>query len=217
MTYLQMVNQVLKRLRESEVTKVSSNNYSSLVGVYVNDAKRMVEDSHEWQVLQQTFNITTSVGVFGYTLNGADQRTRIYQVLDTTSNSRVLKSTHEQMNRNFNTTDTVATGDPTQWDINGYDSNGQPIINFWPVPDSVVAIDVNTIDPQPDLTDDTDTSLVQSHLVVLGAYAMAVEERGEQGGISAPSAWARYTEALADAIAIDMSRNHSLESSWHVA
>jgi hypothetical protein len=175
----------------------------------------MVEDAWEWSVLQQTFNVTTSAGTFGYVLNGADQRTRIYQVLDTTNDVVLLKSTHERMNNNFNINDTQ-NGDPLEWDINGYDSDGQPIINFWPVPDSTYAIDVNTIDPQPDLDTDTDTFLVPSHLVVLAAYAMAVEERGEQGGISAPSAWARYQDSLADAIAIDASRHHYSETSWNV-
>ena len=215
MTYLQAVNQVLQRLRESTVTQTSSNSYSSLIAVYVNDAKRMVEDAWEWSVLQQTFNITTSSGVFGYALNGADQRTRIFQVLNDTEDHEILKTTNKQMNRNFKLGDTQ-NASPIHWDLNGYDSDGQPIINFWPVPDSAYEIDVNTIDPQPDLDTDTDTFLVPSHLVVLAAYAMAVEERGEQGGISAPSAWARYQESLADAIAIDASRHHYSETSWNV-
>ena len=215
MTYLQAINQVLQRLRESTVTQSDSNSYSSLIGVYVNDAKRMVEDAWEWSVLQQTFSITTSSGIFGYTLQGADQRTRIFQLLDTTNDVSLLKSTSKQMNRNFKLGDTQ-NAQPIQWDVNGYDSDGQPIINFWPVPDAAYEIDVNTIDPQPDLDTDTDSFLVNSHLVVLAAYAMAVEERGEQGGISAPSAWARYQESLADAIAIDASRHHTVETSWHV-
>lgn len=215
MTYLQAINQVLQRLRESTVTQNDANAYSYLVAVYVNDAKRMVEDAYEWSALQQTFNITTTAGIFGYTLQGADQRTRIYQILDDTNDVELKKSTSKQMNRNFKLGDTD-NAQPIQWDINGYDSDGQPIINFWPVPDAAYEIDVNTIDPQPDMDSDTDTFLVQSHLVVLAAYAMAVEERGEQGGISAPSAWARYQDALADAIAIDASRHHFSETSWHV-
>ena len=40
MTYLQLVNSVLRRLRENEVDSVNQNNYSKLIGEFVNDAKR---------------------------------------------------------------------------------------------------------------------------------------------------------------------------------
>ena len=45
MTYLQLVNSVLRRLREDEVDTVDQNSYSKLIGEYVNDAKRAVEDA----------------------------------------------------------------------------------------------------------------------------------------------------------------------------
>ena len=51
MTYLELVNNVLRRLRETEVTTVQSTSYSKLIGDIVNDAKRLVEDSWDWKVL----------------------------------------------------------------------------------------------------------------------------------------------------------------------
>ena len=39
MTYLNLVNNVLRRMREEEVASVSSNTYSKMVGDFVNDAK----------------------------------------------------------------------------------------------------------------------------------------------------------------------------------
>ena len=42
MTYLNLVNNVLRRMREEEVASVSSNTYSKMVGDFVNDAKRAV-------------------------------------------------------------------------------------------------------------------------------------------------------------------------------
>ena len=39
-TYLQLVNDVLTRLRETTVANVSDSDYSALVGKLVNDAKR---------------------------------------------------------------------------------------------------------------------------------------------------------------------------------
>ena len=38
MTYLNLVNSVLRRLREDEVTSVTNDTYSKRVGGFVNDA-----------------------------------------------------------------------------------------------------------------------------------------------------------------------------------
>ena len=52
MNYLSLVNSVLRRLRETEVSSVADNAYSKLIGDFVNDAKRQVEDAYnkggEW-------------------------------------------------------------------------------------------------------------------------------------------------------------------------
>ena len=40
MTYLNIVNNVLRRMREEEVASVASTTYSKMVGDFVNDGKR---------------------------------------------------------------------------------------------------------------------------------------------------------------------------------
>jgi hypothetical protein len=44
MTYLQLVNSVLRRMRENEVTSFenSTDSYVKLIGEFVNDARRIV-------------------------------------------------------------------------------------------------------------------------------------------------------------------------------
>ena len=54
MTYLELVNDVLVRLRETTVVTVSETSYSSLIGKFVNDAKRQIEDAYAWNVLGTT-------------------------------------------------------------------------------------------------------------------------------------------------------------------
>ena len=49
MTYLELVNDVLIRLREAEVETVSQTDYSKLIGKFVNDAKRSEEHTSELQ------------------------------------------------------------------------------------------------------------------------------------------------------------------------
>lgn len=39
MTYLNLVNNVLRRLREDEVSSVADSTYSKLAGDFINDAK----------------------------------------------------------------------------------------------------------------------------------------------------------------------------------
>ena len=68
MTYLELVNDVLVRLRESTVTTVGETTYSSLIGKFVNDAKRQIEDSFNWNVLSTTVTITTVANTSSYSI-----------------------------------------------------------------------------------------------------------------------------------------------------
>ncbi len=70
MTYLEIVNKVLKRLREPTVASVSENSYSSLIGDLVNVAKREIEDAWNWSTLRTTLTATTAPDLFNYVLRG---------------------------------------------------------------------------------------------------------------------------------------------------
>ena len=60
MTYLEMVNDVLARLRETSVSTVNQTPYSTLIGKFVNDSKRQIEDAYKWNVLATSITLTTS-------------------------------------------------------------------------------------------------------------------------------------------------------------
>ena len=51
MTYLEIVNSIMGRLREPTVSTVALTAYSQLIGKFVNDAKRQIEDSFDWNAL----------------------------------------------------------------------------------------------------------------------------------------------------------------------
>ena len=85
-TYLNLVNEVLRRLREDVVTSVSQNTYSTMVGDFVNDAKRNVEDSHEWSTIRTTVVVTTEADVIDYALTNAGERIKVYSAINDTSN-----------------------------------------------------------------------------------------------------------------------------------
>ena len=86
MTYLQLVNKVLVRLRENEVSTVSENSYSKLIGEYVNDAKRDVQNAWDWTGLRNTLTVDTQANVFNYVLTDADNTIKILDVTNDSQN-----------------------------------------------------------------------------------------------------------------------------------
>jgi hypothetical protein len=211
-TYLQLVNDVLIRLRENEVTSVSDNAYSKLIGKYVNDAKRMVEDSYNWNALSDTLSAVTGADVFNYVLIGSGQRFRVVDVLNDTSDDYLRLKTTADMNRLFLLT-TSERGAPRYYNFNGTNSNGDTQVDVYPIPDGVYNLRFNIIKPQLPLSSNGDTLLVPSEPVIFGAVARAIAERGEDGGIGSSEMYAMYTQSLGDAIALESGR-YLEEDAW---
>lgn len=212
MTYLQLVNDVLVRLRENEVTSVQDTAYSKLIGRFVNDAKRMCEDAYNWNALTDTLSAVTGADVFNYVLVGSGQRFRLIDVIDDTSNAMLELQTTEQMNKLF-LIQTAQKGAPKYFNFNGVDSNGDTQVDLYPIPDGVYNLRFNIIKPQVPLAADADKILIPSEPVIFNAYARAVSERGEDGGIASSEAFAMYRQSLNDAIALESGR-YLEEGEW---
>ena len=86
MTYLDLVNNVLRRLREDTVTTVSANTYSAMVGDFINDAKQLVENAWDWSNLRSTLTITTAADDYTYSLTGYQDQGKILNIINDTSN-----------------------------------------------------------------------------------------------------------------------------------
>ena len=84
---------------------------------------------------------------------------------------------------------------------------------LYPVPDAVYSITVRLVKRSPDILADTDTVKVPFLPVQAMAYAMALEERGEDGGVSPVSAKALAQGYLSDAIALDAGK-HLEDTLW---
>ena len=203
--YIQLVNDVLVRLRESEVSSVNDTPYSRLIARFVNDAKRNVEDSYNWNALSDTLTATTFPEIFNYILNGTGQRFRIYDVINDTSDWVLEYRTTEYMNRLF-LTETPARGAPMYYNFNGTASNGDTQVDLYPIPDGVYQIRFNVALPQPPLSADADILKVPDEPVIFLAYAKALAERGEDGGMNSNEAYGLYQKSLADAIALESGR-----------
>jgi|TARA_R110002033_G_scaffold127789_2_gene169188 hypothetical protein len=213
MTYLQLVNSVLRRLREDEVTSVSQNSYSKLIGEFVNDSKRTVEDAYDWTALRDTLTVSTDATAFNYTLVGSGNRMKILDVANDTSNFFLQYRTSHWMNNAFLIND-APTGTPQFYSFNGVDANGDNGVDLYPKPDGVYQVRFNAVLRTDDFTVDTDNMLIPSSPVVQLATALGARERGETGGTSAAELFALADRTLADAIAFDAAQ-HPEETIWY--
>jgi hypothetical protein len=205
MTYLELVNDVLVRLRESTVTTVGETTYSSLIGKFVNDAKRQIEDSYTWNVLSQTVTITTTGGTSSYALTGAGQKFRVTDAINTTSVITLDNTTVADMNRKLNF-GTPSQSIPSEFCYNGVDGNGDTKVDLFPVPDGVYTLLFDLIIPQANLSADGTSVKVLDYLVTQSAYARALIKRGEDGGTASSEAYALFRGMLSDAIAMESTR-----------
>ena len=213
MTYLNLVNNVLRRLREDSVATVAESSYSAMVGDFVNDAKRMVEDATDWSALRRTLVVTTTADIFNYVLTGTQNRGKILDVVNDTSNHFMEYQTAHWYNNQFLNSNPIS-GSPKNYSFNGVNSSGDTQVDLYPIPDAAYTLNFNMVIPQADLSDDTDTLLVPHMPVVHLAVAMLARERGETGGTSAAEYFGIADKYLSDAVALDAAK-HPEEMVWY--
>lgn len=205
MTYLELVNDVLVRLREDEVTAVTDNTYSKLIGKFINDGKRVVEDAYNWNALSQTLTVTTSEDLFNYVLTGSGQRFRVLDAINSERDWFLGNESSSRMNELFLNLG-AQKGPPDRFNFNGVDANGDTQVDLYPIPDGVYNIYFNMIVPQANLSSSSDVLKVPSEPVILYAYAKALHERGEDQGINNAEAFQLYRQSLSDHIAAEANR-----------
>ena len=205
-TYLELVNETLVRLREPEVTAVTDNAYSKLIGRFINDAKRQVEDSYTWNALAETLTVTTSANLFNYVLTGIGQRFKVIDVINSQSDWFLNYETTRKMDELFLNSGTVLVGAPDRYNFNGVDSNGDTQVDLYPIPDGVYDIYFNVIKPQAEFTAASTQIKVPSEPVIFLAYAKALNERGEDNGLNSAEAYELYRQSLSDHIAAEANR-----------
>ena len=205
MTYLELINDVLIRLRETTVSTNSETSYSTLIGKFVNDAKRQVEDAFGWNVLGTTITLSTTSGTYSYSLTGSGQKFQVQDVINSTGNVGMKNIDFVSMNR-YQNFSTPINGIPTNFAFDGVDSNGDTKVTLYPRPDGVYSIPFSLTVPQATLTADATVVKVPDVLVAQNAYARALVERGEDGGLSSSEAYALYKTMLSDNIALEGTR-----------
>ena len=206
MNYLELVNDVLVRLRENEVSSVDDTPYSKLIKRYVNDAKRQVEDAYNWNGLSNTLTMTTVPSLFNAVLVGSGQRFRVVDVINDTSDMVMRYVPTTTLTEWMTVSGTPQSGPPEFYNFNGVNNEGDTQVDIYPIPDAAYTIRFNIIQPQDPLLYNSDKLMVPDEPVIFLAYAKALAERGEDAGLGSSEAYALYKESLAEHISIEANR-----------
>jgi len=212
-TYLSLVNDVLVRLREPTVSTVTQTSYSSLIGKFINDTKRQVADAYDWDAFNQAVTVTTVSGQVGeYSLTNAGVRFKTMDVINTTRYYQLTPLSHVDHDVFYYTVPSPILNLPMYYTVQGVDTNGDLKVKFWPVPDGVYSIRFSLIVPENDMSSDSDTTLLAKEPIILGAYARALVERGEDGGLNSSEAYALFKASMSDLIALELARSPENDS-----
>jgi len=222
MTFRELINEVLIRLREETIATDWSGNindsttvtdYQKVIGALVNDSKRSIEAYHDWLVLRETVDVTTVDGTKNYNLSSG-QEIKIVDVINNTTGINLSQVSRQYMNSIKYPTD--ASGEPLYYAFNGADSSNNLKVDLSPVPNSAQTLSFDIVKYQDELKTASTTIKIPSKPVVLGAWARAIAERGEDGGTQASIAAEETNQAVKQAIMLD-SGNTQFESEWYVA
>jgi len=212
-TYLELVNQVLVAMRESEVSDVTQNNYTKMVGKFVNDAKQQCEDANNWEANLESITLGTIAGIANISLTGYGQRGTIDTVVETTNNNYLRVVSRRRM-RDISRGSTT-TGVLSEYANQGVDPVGDSVITVYPLPVSGQEVEVTGWFRQADLVSNGDTLRIPHRCVVELAIALAVRERGEVSGQMSQEYFEIAKRTLSDAIAYDAAKNEG-EDVWYV-
>ena len=220
MTFRGLINEVLIRLREDTISadwsgdindSTTVSDYQKVIGALVNDAKRSVESYHDWLVLRETVNISTVAATKNYNLSSGQE----FTVLDVVNNStgyQLTQVTRHYLNSIMYPTD--PTGEPTYYGFNGADASNNLKVDLSPIPTAAQTISFDIVKYQDELATASTVISVPSKPVVLGAWARAIAERGEDGGTQSSIAAQEATNSLNQAIMID-GGNAKYEADWY--
>jgi hypothetical protein len=203
-------------MREDPIDSIGGSSQAELndpvaymVKQFVNDAKRVVEDSHVWNALRDEWVVVTSKGTSTYPLTGSGGRAVLDAVYSAWGGA-IREATLNKIRK-----DSLRGGEntPMYYAIDGTDANGDARIRLSPTPKDTGNFHVYGFKYQDDLQKDTDVLKVPHKPVVYYALALAARERGEVGGQTSTDIFGLAKNYLSDAIALDAASN-SLDDIW---
>ena len=221
MTFREAINEVLIRLREDTIAldwsgDINDNStisaYQKVVGALVNDSKRSIESYNDWLVLRETADIATVASTKNYSLSSG-QEFKILDVVNNSTGTQLIQVSKAYLNNIKYPTD--PTGEPLYYGFNGADASNNLKVDLSPIPIAAQTISFDIIKYQDELTEATTVIKVPTKPLILGAWARAIAERGEDGGTQSSIAAQEASNSLSQAIMID-SGKIQYESDWFI-
>ena len=212
MTYLDIMNKVLDRLREERVSAgtLDSNPYFRSIGAHVNDAKEEVENAWQWSMLRQDDVVPVVQGQTVVELpDSADNNYVIHRITVLNSTSGVTEGWLRWVSDDrlwYNNLGDVQQNIPA-WYASRYPAaNGNQVIEIFQPPREEFNLVINSWHNQDSLTAADDVLKVPSLPVYSLATALASRERGETGAINTGELFMQAQKHLSDSIAYDSAR-----------
>ena len=221
MTFREAINEVLIRLREDTIALNWSDDindssdvsaYQKVIGSLVNDTKRSIESYNDWLVLRETADIATVASTKNYSLSSG-QEFKILDVVNNSTGTQLIQVSKAYLNNIKYPTD--PTGEPLYYGFNGADATNNLKVDLSPIPIAAQTISFDIIKYQDELTEATTVIKIHTKPLILGTWARAIAERGEDGGTQSSIAAQEASNSLSQAIMID-SGKIQYESDWFI-
>jgi hypothetical protein len=219
-TLLQLTNEVGKNLRRSTgstYTSITQNADVVFIVQAINEAKRMVEDDWESDILVKPITFSSVAGTHAYDLSDLavvtsdpdvttdrstilrDKKQYRIQAFDVTDNEFQMRECSREYAQRQETLNTTNVSIPGVFSI--YPNANGLTAHFPFAPDSIRNYKLYCKVPQDDLALAATEITVPWRPVVLAATAIAVEERGEELGMDASRWWEQYEKAFGSMVA----------------
>ena len=219
MTYLEIINEVLKNLREDEVASSTSTTYSKLIAFFVKQAYIETSNAYQWPQLDETQDVAISATDTSFDITSGDSGEGVHDIhsLYNTTDGNFLRTSNYKSVRDklSNSTDQNI---PSEYAYGGVTGDGSTTIHFYPTSNASYTLRVN-FNRKPNLSntfDDTTFIKIPSEVIVLNAWSKAIAERGEDGGAQSNLISQQARAALSDAIGLYESNNNSANMDWNV-
>ncbi len=234
MTYIDLINRVLRRLREDTVVTSTETDYSRVVADIISEIHQECVSEHDWSSMrheitlalipsQKAYNLGLTIANGGnvpntqritnndsYVVFDENNAPMAWLFADTSDDQgdqmiMVAPTTMETLHQR----DRDLTNElPYHFSYRLHPSNEGLELSVWPLPTVAKTVRLVMWTPSselvPDGTMDNTTLLVPWRPIYLGALMLAQNERGEEIGEPGHLAERRYYKALAKAIEADM-------------
>lgn len=227
MTVLQIVNRILRRLREDTVQTLTENPYSTLITEFVADVHEELLQ-HEWSSMQHTVEVPVdalqrTLDLSRLEVDGGDVEAgsrlpttnsilywaKVFDDNADTEGCDLIERTPEELEDRYQQDRDYVAQDPLYIAFRNHpDRDGVEAI-LWPPPATSRHIRIRMWTPEAPIdadADDARTLLVPSRPLQLGALYLALNERGEELGEPGGVAERRYYDSVGIALEADVNR-----------